>query len=171
MYYLSTGTNNYCYRCTPGSYSSATGTPMLVNSQQKIKSISGCEQVGIQQHLNNETQRKRRVSTEEAGDCHRAGFVMLGAGSVCVGGGGGVESFPAFLFSFVDSSIHGIFERAYCTGLYDWCADERNTCYCSGLVRYGLDSRWRPAKEVSGSIYCNNDNFGGDPAPGAGKVL
>ena len=60
------------------------------------------------------------------------------------------------------------------------CAKENQDCKCDGLVRYGygasdynsmrggMNDRWTEARAVSGSIRCNNANFG-DPFHGVVK--
>lgn len=50
------------------------------------------------------------------------------------------------------------------------CAGESGVCAFTGVkeVWYGADTRWF-VTSASGSIPCNNGQFGGDPAPGAYK--
>ena len=43
------------------------------------------------------------------------------------------------------------------------CANEKETCYCSGAVTYGKDSTWTDPKKVKKNIECNNDKFGAPP--------
>lgn len=56
-------------------------------------------------------------------------------------------------------------------GSWRYCAPEGQTCrvYGSATVRYGADGSYN-TRRVSGTISCNNDSFGGDPAPGRPKT-
>jgi len=49
------------------------------------------------------------------------------------------------------------------------CADEWETCECTGWVRYGADDTFTDWVEVDGSIECTNDVFG-DPLYGTFKL-
>ncbi|GMH93639.1 hypothetical protein TL16_g12687 [Triparma laevis f. inornata] len=48
------------------------------------------------------------------------------------------------------------------------CADEGQTCACTGLVWYGYGSLWASPKQSTGTISCSNSVFG-DPYQGQSK--
>jgi len=53
------------------------------------------------------------------------------------------------------------------------CADEYDTCECTGYVRYGNvgpPSAWSCAVAVVGALDCTNDAMGGDPLPNKYKA-
>ena len=57
-------------------------------------------------------------------------------------------------------------------GVARWqpCAPEGGNCRIGGqaILRYGVEGHW-VYREASGTLACNNDSFGFDPAQGRGK--
>ena len=69
-----------------------------------------------------------------------------------------IESFLLNVFKMIFQKFSDSFK----------CANEEETCYCSGTVTYGKDSTWTSPKKVENHIGCTNAMFK-DPLPNKRK--